>query len=95
VDRRRLQSAGAEYPYLRGLFSIALGVLLVVAALGNWEWGPLRHDWAFIAALLVIAAGCAAINRYYNDHFGRVTPSARHRSGPRPWARPEWRRRSA
>jgi heme O synthase-like polyprenyltransferase len=54
-----------------------LGVLFVVAALGNWEWGPLRHDWMFVAVVLVIAAVCALINRYYNEHFGRVTPSTR------------------
>ena len=77
MDRRRLQSAAAEYPYLRGLFSIPLGVLFVVAALGNWEWGPLRHDWVFVAVVLVIASLCAPINRYYSENYGRVTPSAR------------------
>jgi hypothetical protein len=77
VDRRQLQSAAAEYPYLRGLCSIPLGFLWVVAALGNWEWGPLRHAWVFVAVVLVIGAAWAAINRYYNDHYGRVTPSTR------------------
>ena len=76
MDRRRLQAAAAEYPYLRGLFGIPLGALFLVSALGNWEWGPFRHDWVFVAAVLAIAGVFALINRYYNDHYGRVTPSA-------------------
>ena len=77
MDRDRLQSAAAAYPYLRGLSSIPLGLLFLVAALGNWEWGPLRHDWVFVVAVLALGAVWAAINRYYNEHYGRVTPSAR------------------
>jgi hypothetical protein len=78
VDRRRLQAAAAEYPYLRGLFGIPLGALFLVSALGNWRWGPLRHDWVFVVAVLVIAGLFAAIKRYYDDRYGRVTPSARN-----------------
>ena len=77
MDRTRLQSAAAEYPYLRGLAAVPLGFLFVVAALGNWEWGPLRHAWAFGAAILLIGAAWAAVNRFYNEHYGRVTPSVR------------------
>jgi hypothetical protein len=75
MDTDRLQSAAAEYPYLRGLTAIPLGLLFFVAALGNWEWGPLQHDWVFVVAVLAIGAIWAAINRYYNEHYGRVTPS--------------------
>jgi 4-hydroxybenzoate polyprenyltransferase len=77
MDPRRLQSAVAEYPYLRGLISVPAGALFIVAALGNWEWGPFAHAWVFLLALLVIAGACAAVNRYYNEHYGRVTPSTR------------------
>jgi hypothetical protein len=77
VDRRRLQSAAADYPYLRGLLAIPLGVLFVVSALGNWQWGPLRHGSVFVGAVLMIGLLCALINRHYNEHYGRVTPSAR------------------
>jgi hypothetical protein len=78
MDRRRLQSAGADYPYhpyLRGLLSVPAGVLFIVSALGNWGWGPLKSPWAFVGVVLVLALVCAAINRYYNDNYGRVTPS--------------------
>ena len=77
MDHTRLQSAAAEYPYLRGLAAVPLGFLFIVAALGNWEWGPLRHTWAFAGAILLIAAAWAAVNRFYNEHYGRVTPSVR------------------
>jgi hypothetical protein len=77
VDRRRLQAAGSDYPYLRGLLAVPGGALFAVAALGNWEWGPLRHDWVFVAVLVVIALVFFLINRHYNEHYGRVTPSTR------------------
>ena len=77
MDPRRLQSAAAEYPYLRGLISIPAGLLFIVCALGNWAWGPFVHTWVFLLALLAIAGTCAAVNRYYNEHYGRVTPSTR------------------
>jgi hypothetical protein len=77
MERKKLESAAASYYYLRGLFGIPLGLLPVIAALGNWEWGPFRHAWFFIAAVLALAAACLPINRFYNEHYGRVTPSTR------------------
>ena len=77
MERKKLESAAANYSYLRGLFSIPLGSLCIVAALGNWGLGPLRHAWIFIAAVLVLGAACLPINRYYNENYGRVTPSTR------------------
>lgn len=79
MDQKRLRSAATEYPYLRGLLAIPVGLLLIVSALGNWQWGPLRHDWVFVLAVVVIALVVALINRYYTQHYGRVTPSARQR----------------
>jgi hypothetical protein len=77
MDRRHLLSAATDYPYLRGLLAVPAGLLFIVAALGNWEWGPLRHDWAFAVAVVVIGLAVAAVHRYYNEHYGRVTPSTR------------------
>jgi hypothetical protein len=77
MERRRLESAGADYPYLKGLFGIPLGFLPIVSALGNWQLGPLQHTWVFLATLAVIGIACFPINRYYNEHWGRVSISAR------------------
>ena len=77
MDRKHLQSAAAEYYSFRGLLSVPAGALFIVAALGNESWGPLKHDWVFVAALLVIGAICLAVDRYYKQHYGRVTPSPR------------------
>ena len=74
-DRTRLQAAATHYPYLRGLLAVPGGALFVIAALGNWEWGPLRYNAVFIGVIAVIAAAAAVINRYYNERYGRVTPS--------------------
>ena len=74
-DRTRLQAAAAQYPYLRGLLAVPGGALFVIAALGNWKWGPLRYNAVFIGVVAVIAAAAAVINRYYNERYGRVTPS--------------------
>jgi hypothetical protein len=77
MQRRNLETAAANYSYLRGLFFIPLGLLCILSALGNWGVGPLRHTWTFPVAVVVIAAMCLPINRYYNDNYGRLSPSTR------------------
>jgi heme O synthase-like polyprenyltransferase len=72
VDRTQLKKAAAEYPYLRGLFLLPLGGLFVASALGNWG-----YDWVFLAMLPLAALAALLVNRYYDEHWGRVTPSAR------------------
>ena len=75
MQRRELETAAANYSYLRGLFYIPLGGLLVLSALGNWQVNPFRHTWVFLLTALAIAAVAVAINRYYNERYGRLTPS--------------------
>jgi hypothetical protein len=77
MERKRLESAATDYSYLRGLFGIPLGVLAIVSALGNWEWGPFSHAWAFFVAVGLVAAMSLLINRYYKEHYGRVTLTKR------------------
>jgi hypothetical protein len=75
VQRRNLETAAANYSYLRGLFFIPGGALFILAALANWEVGPLRHAWVFPVAALAVGAVCVPIARYYNDNYGRLSPS--------------------
>jgi hypothetical protein len=77
MQRRDLETAAASYSYLRGLLFIPLGALFVLAALGNWEVGPLRHPWVFVVAMVALGAACLSISRYYNEHYGRLSPSTR------------------
>jgi hypothetical protein len=77
MERTRLESAVAENSHLRGLFAVPLAGLMILAALGNWEVGPLRHAWAFVACAVLLGATCLPLMRYYNEHYGRVTPSTR------------------
>lgn len=80
LDRKKLESAAVDYSYLRGLFGIPVGLVFILAALGNWEWGPLRHPWVFLLFLLVLGAACLPISRHYDEHYGRVTLSARQQT---------------
>jgi len=74
---RTLEQAAANYSYLRGLFLIPLGAVASLAALANWDLGPLRPAWAFPVVALAIALSCLPIARYYNEHYGRIHPSTR------------------
>ncbi|MDX6515042.1 MAG: hypothetical protein QOH73_708 [Gaiellaceae bacterium] len=80
MERKALETAGASYYTLRGLFGIPLGALLVCAGLGNLAWGPFRHLWVFWAAVAVVALVSFWIMRYYRDSYGRVTQSRRHQT---------------
>ncbi len=74
MQRGNLEAAAANYSYMRGLFGIPLGVLVILAALVNWGVCPL---WAFFLAVAVIGAACLPIARYYNENYGRLSPSMR------------------
>jgi hypothetical protein len=77
MQRRQLETAAANYFYLRGLLFIPLGGLSVLAALGNWQVGPLRHSWVFVVVAGAIGLTYLPISRYYNDNYGRLSPSTR------------------
>jgi hypothetical protein len=77
MQRRQLETAAANYFYLRGLLFIPLGGLSVLAALGNWQVGPLRHSWVFVVVAVGIGLSYLPISRYYNDNYGRLSPSTR------------------
>lgn len=77
MERTQLESAVAENSHLRGLFAVPLAGLMLLSALGNWSVGPLRHAWVFVACAGLLAATCLPLARYYNEHYGRVTPSPR------------------
>jgi len=76
MDTTQLRSAAAEHRYLRGLIQVPVGLLFIAAALGNEHWGPLDNDWVFVAVLVLLAGAALAINRFYDEHYGRVTPAA-------------------
>ena len=77
MERRQLESAAAKHTFLRGLFGIPLGLLLLIAALGNWAVGPFAQPWSFVVAVLAVFAGTVPIVRHYEEHYGRLTPSTR------------------
>jgi len=74
-QRRDLEKAAANHTYLRGLLLLPLGLLLVVAALGNWGVAPFRHAWTFGLAVGALALASLPIARFYDDAYGRINPS--------------------
>ena len=77
MERKALETAAAHVTYLRGLLAIPIGMLFIITGLGNLGWGPLGNPLVFLGSLLALGAAYLAINRYYNDHYGRVTRSHR------------------
>jgi len=77
MERKELETATAHVTYLRGLLAIPIGMLFIITGLGNLGWGPLGNPLVFLGFLLVLGAAWLGINRYYNDHYGRVTRSHR------------------
>jgi hypothetical protein len=77
MQRRNLETAAANYSYLRGLLFIPVGGLCILGALGNWRVGPLRHTWAFLVVAAALGLVYLLINRYYVDNYGRLSPSTR------------------
>ena len=75
MQRDELERTAAIYTHLRGALAIPAGLLFVLAALGNWQVGPFRHHWVFIAGVLAIGAAYQLIARAYRRHYGRATPA--------------------
>jgi len=75
MERKDLESAAAQVTYLRGLLAVPLGLLFIATGLGNLGWGPFAESWVFIVALALIGGAYLGISRYYNDNYGRATPS--------------------
>jgi hypothetical protein len=76
VQRDELERTAAIYTHLRGALAIPAGLLFVLAALGNEQVGPFRHDWVFLACLAALGGAYALIAGAYRRHYGRVSPSA-------------------
>jgi hypothetical protein len=77
MQRGDFETAAAKYLSLRGLLSIPAGVLIILAALGNWRLGPFRHDWLVPLLAVVLGVACLPIWRFYREHYGRIHPSTR------------------
>lgn len=77
MDRKSLETTATDNAYLRGLLAVPIALLMVLAALGNWSMGPFRHTWVFLTCVAVLGMAYLLISRYYNETFGRATPSPR------------------
>ena len=77
MERQRLEAAAANYPYLQGLWTIPLGIGMILAGVSNLQNRPSEP---VMLAIIIGGLGLAAvvsllIGRYYRDHYGSVTPT--------------------
>jgi drug/metabolite transporter (DMT)-like permease len=77
MERRHLESAAADYPYLQGLWTIPLGIGIIVAGISNLQSRPtgIGAIVLILGGLAIAAAASLLIGRYYRDHYGSVTPT--------------------
>ncbi len=81
MDRQALVAAGANYPYLQGLWALPMGLILPVVGLSNLERGP-SGGWLLgiaAGALVLCGVGSLLIARHYRQHYGEVTPTTGRR----------------
>jgi hypothetical protein len=78
MDRRQLESAGANYPYMhvQGLYGLPFGLIWFLIGLSNLEKEPVPL-WILGCCGLLALAALAAVTVYYQHNFGRVTPITR------------------
>ncbi len=77
MERRQLESAAADYPYLQGLWMIPLGIGIIVAGISNLQGRPTGSGVIalILGGLALAGAALVLIGRYYRDHYGSVTPT--------------------
>jgi len=76
MDRKTLESAAANYPYLQGLWTLPMGILIIVAGVSNLQHRP-SGPWMLVILLAGLALAVVAsllIARYYQANYGEVTP---------------------
>lgn len=78
MDRNDMEVAAANVTYLRGLLAVPCGILFIVIGLGNLRWGPFISTAVFVATVAALALTALATSHWYNDRYGRATPSRRH-----------------
>lgn len=79
MDRREVEVTVAKVTYMRGLLALPLGAVFTLIGLGNLGWSPLQRPWVFFLCVAFAGAISLVLRRYYNDHYGRVTPANRAR----------------
>lgn len=79
MERRPLASTAANYPFVLGLHGVPIGLLFALTVPVNLWRGPSETVMlgVFGVGIAVCFGACALIARYYREHYGRVTPTAR------------------
>jgi hypothetical protein len=77
MERRTLESSAANYPYLRGLWAIPLGFMIIIAGISNLQRTPTGAVMLGIVGggLMLCLVASLLITRYYQENYGEVTPT--------------------
>jgi len=85
LDRTRLQSVTARYPYLQGLLLVPIGLWIMLSS-SLPSWWPWRNELLLWPAFVLAAWAYLRINRSYQNSFGRVVISRSQRLRDGAWA---------
>lgn len=77
MERKALESAAANYPYLQGLWVIPMGVFTILRGISNLQRRP---AWPlmfgiFVVGLALTLLASLFIVRYYRANYGEVKPT--------------------
>ena len=81
MERRALESTAANYPYLQGLWTVPMGIAMVVTGISNLQRRPSGPVMLGIlgGGLVLCLVAALLITRYYRNTYGTVTPTrSRH-----------------
>lgn len=73
LERGILESTAANYPYLRGLLMVPIGMWFILTGAAQLLWES-ALPWVVGGAGLAATVAYLRIIRYYRDHYGKVTP---------------------
>ena len=77
MDRKALESAAANYPYLQGLWTLPMGLMVILTGISNLHRrpaGPLMLG-IVLGGLALAGMTSLLIARYYRANYGEVTPT--------------------
>lgn len=81
MERKQIESVGLSYPpqYVQGLYAIPAGIGWSTIGLSNLMNQPVA-SWILVGGLLLCLVAWLGITRYYQNNYGRVTPTKSRRS---------------
>ncbi len=80
MERKQIEAVALNYPpqYVQGLYAIPIGIGWFMTGLTNLISQP-TASWILVGGLLLCLGAWLGITRYYQNNFGRATPTKSRR----------------